>query len=146
MRKHTWEIFRGNPGMILVPSFFLLFASSSLALLAANALFPSNVVLGTMSLSPGWAVALSMGTLSTFLTLAIPFSDVLEKWKGGLLTPLDWMLNYFLLNAALLWLISRASDVFGLGISSWYVVAALAMAFDVAQTVVMVGLEKVRKM
>lgn len=144
MSKAMWEFFHKNPGTILTPSYFLLFASSSAVILLANMLFPNNVVVGTMSLSTGWAVAVSMGALSVFLTLAIPFASVLEKWKGRELSPRDWLFDYFLLNTILIWLLSRASDVFGLGISSWYVAAGLGMGLSLAQGLVMMLLEKLR--
>lgn len=118
--------------MILVITYFVLLAVNSLVIYLAHLWFPQNVVLGTQSLSPTWALFLSMGVLSLINTFAIPF------------TPKNRMVAYFILNFIGLWLVTRAAEQLGLGITSWVIAAILAVILDVFQGIAMMRLEKLR--
>lgn len=85
-----------------------------------------------------------MGTLALIGTFSIPFIHRYEKSRGRTLTSRDWMLAYFIINFVGLWVISRYSEQFGFGISSWVVAAVLAAVLDVAQGAAMMQLEKAR--
>lgn len=132
--------------MVLVVSYLVLLVSNSVVLFLAHALFPKMVVLGTGSLSVLWAVALSMGALSLLNTFAIPFVRVVENNRKKMFSTAEWMLSYFILNFVGVWLISRAAEQFGLGVSSWVVVLLLALVFDMVQGMVMMQLERMRLM
>ena len=130
--------------MILVITYFILFVVNSLVVYLANLWFPQNVVLGTQALTPLSALLLSMGVLSLINTLATPFMNQYEKGRKKSLAPKDWMLAYFGLNFVSLWLITRAAEQLGLGITSWVIAAVLAVVLDLAQGAAMMQLEKLR--
>lgn len=133
-----------NPGMILVISYAVIYLVNVLVLSFANMYYPEQVVLGTMSMDRTWAILHSMGTLSLLLVFAIPFIHEIEKMKGRELTSLEWMVKYYALNFVGLWIITRFSDQFGLGVTSWMVIAVLAAVLDFFQGMAMMGLEKLR--
>ncbi len=133
-----------NPGLVLVITYFILFAVNSLVLYLAHLWFPHHVVLGTQSLTPIWALILSMGTLTLLDTFAIPFINHYEKVRAQTLTTKDWMLAYFALNFVGVWLVTRFADNLGFGITSWIVAAILAVALDFTQGAAMMQLEKLR--
>ena len=86
-----------------------------------------------------------MGALALIDTLALPFAREAERHLGRMLTYQEWMLKYFVLNFVSIWIITRFSEQFGLGISSWTVAVALALVLDIAQGVVMMVVEQLRK-
>lgn len=104
----------------------------------ANMFFPAQIVLGTFTISKLWALIYSMGALAVVDTLALPFMYKLEEWKGRALTSMEWMFQYFVLNFITIYLLTRWSELFGLGVSSWIVVVILAAALDLAQGLAMV--------
>lgn len=126
----------------MVKTYVMMLVVNSIVLYLANMFFPQNVVLGTRALSPWWAVFLSMGTLALVDTFAVPFARVVENLKGRMLTSQEWMTKYFLLNFLGVWLISRFSEQFGLGVSAWYVVVILALVLDFVQGMVMMQMKK----
>lgn len=130
--------------MMLVITYFVLLAVNAGMLYWANLLFPQFVVLGTFTISLGWAIVHSMGTLALIDTFIIPFAREIEIRRKNMLTPKEWMAIYFLINAVGIWVITRFSEQFGLGISAWYVAVALAVVLDVVQGVVMMQMEKMR--
>lgn len=147
MAKKTISVISTQPtntGMILVTSYVVLFLVSSVVLHLANTFFPSQVVLGTMSMDRFWSILHSMGTLALITTFAIPFAHLLEQRLGRMLTSQEWMLKYFLVNFIGLWVITRFSDQFGLGIAHWYVAAILALGLDFVQGIAMMSLQKTR--
>lgn len=129
-----------HPNMMMVITFFATLIVNMIVAYVANMWFPQHVVLGTQSMNTSWAILHSMGTLALFLTLAMPFMTELEKKKGSMLTPIDWMTAYFVLNVVGLWLITRCSDQFGLGVSSWLVVVGIAVVLDFLQGMVMMAI------
>lgn len=142
MAKASYKPSSSNPNMMIVKTFALMFVVNSVVLYVANMFFPEFIVLGTATLSPYWAIFHSMGTLALVNTLALPFAHEIAKWKGRDLTTQEWMLKYFLLNALAFWVITRFSEQFGVGVSAWYVVVALAVVLDVVQGMVMMQMEK----
>lgn len=130
--------------MTLVATFVVMLVVNSVVLYLANAFVPEMVVLGTMSMSAAWAIVHSMGTLALVDTLALPFMYQLETWKGRALTSAEWMFQYFVVNFAVLYLITRFSDQFGLGVSSWFVVVVLAIVLDMVQGLAMMQLGKMQ--
>ena len=131
-------------GMVFVVTFFLLFAVNALVLFVANMFFPAMIVLGTMSLTLPWSIAHSMGALALIGTLIIPFVRKYEINREKMFNSAEWMLAYFLINLAGVWLIARFPDQFGLGISSWLVAVALAVVLDFVSGMAMMRLEKYR--
>lgn len=134
-----------NPGIVLVTSYFVLFAVNALVIYLANVYFPRNVVLGTFNINLGWSIFHSMGTLALINILIIPFIREIERWKGRMLTPMEWMVKYFVINFVGVWAITRFSEQFGLGVSSWLVVVILAAVLDLVQGVAMMQIGKVQK-
>jgi hypothetical protein len=84
------------------------------------------------------ALFYSMGALAVVDALALPFMYKLEEWKGRAMTSMEWMFQYFVLNFIVIYLLTRWSEVFGLGVSSWLVVVVFAAILDVAQGFAMV--------
>lgn len=136
--------FSKNPGMMMVISYLDLLIVNVIVLWLATQWFPQYIVLGTISLTAGWALCLSMSKLALIGTFAMPFFNEWEAKKGKKLADKDWMIGYFVINFVGLWLITRMSAVFGLGVTSWTVVAGLAIAMDAAQGFAMMQLEKWR--
>jgi hypothetical protein len=134
-----------NPGMIFTLSFFLLSIAHILVYGIGNMYFPTHIVVGTHSLTYFWALALSGGVLALLSLLVMPFFTAWEMKKRKELSPLEWMVGYFVVDLAGVWAFTRFSEVFGLGVSSWVVVLALAIVLDIVQGVVMMQLEKIRK-
>lgn len=134
-----------NPGMIMVISYAAMAVANGAVLYLAYAFFPSYIVLGNMSLTAMWALCLSIGKLTLVGTFAIPFFNQWEESRGKLLTSQDWMVGYFLINFVTLYLITRYSQVFGFGVTSWAVLALLALVMDMVQGMVMMKLENWRK-
>lgn len=133
-----------NPGLMLVFTYVVLFIVNSIVVYLANRWYPQAVVLGTASITAGWALIHSMGTLALIATFAIPFMRWYEDMKGKMLTSKQWMIKYFILNFVGVWLIARFADNLGLGVSSWRVVAVLALVLDFAQGFAMMRLEEYR--
>lgn len=144
MTKNDFNLMVDNPGILLVVTYFALLIINSIVIYLANLFFPNQVVLGTISMNTTWAIFHSMAALSLIATFAIPFFHEWENRRGKMLSSKEWMVYYFVLNAGGVWLITRVSDQFGLGITGWYVAVAIALVFDVFQGVVMMQLEKLR--
>lgn len=119
--------------MMLVCTYFVLFIINALVIWLANILFPNNIVLGTWSISKPWAIIHSMGMLTLIDTFAIPFIRMCESKYKKTLTPMHWMIVYFLINTGSIWLIARFAGEIGLGISSWIVAVFLAIVLDIFQ-------------
>lgn len=140
------EKVQAQHGLMMFYSFLALFATNVLVLMIANALFPSNIVLGTYSISYGWALYHSMFKLTVINVFVMPFVTYYEWKKGVIFTPMQWMTTYFVVNSVALWEITRFADNLGFGVSSLLVVILLAAAFDWIQGMVMMGLGKAIKM
>ena len=136
--------FLKSPGIVLVVTYFILFAVNSAVLYLASFWFPQYFVLGTMSITKPWAIAHSMGILAIINTFATPFINYYETSRSKMFAPKDWMIIYFAVNFVGVWLVTRFADNLGFGITSWLVVAILALALDVVQGAAMMQLEKLR--
>lgn len=132
-----------NPGMVLFIYYVVISSVSTLVIYLANMFFPEQVVLGTMSISMIWAVALSAGKLGVITTFAHPFLKEWELRQGKPLTPIHMMGYYLVVNFAALWFITRFAEIFGLGVSSWMVLLALAIVLDIVQGIAMTGVEPI---
>lgn len=133
-----------NPGLTLVATYVILFGVNAVVLYFANVYFPMQVVLGTMSMTATWAIVHSMAKLALIGTFALPFVHEFERMKGRTLSATEMMAVFYVVNFIGLWLIARFSDQYGMGLSAWYVAAALAVVMDFFQGIAMMGLEKVR--
>lgn len=130
--------------MMLVISYAVLWLTSTLVLWLATGWFPQDLVLGTATLTATQALWLSMGELALILVLSMPFFAEWEHRRGRILTPAEWSFGSLFVSFAGLWLITRLSNVFGLGVTSWMAVAGLALAVTVAHSMAMMKLEKWR--
>lgn len=131
-----------NPSLLVFLVFLQMFVIDAVVLYVGNMFFPQHLVLGTMSMDSMWAILHSMGALALVLTFSMPFFQISEHFLGRKLNPMDWMIGYFVVNFGALWLITRYSDQFGLGVSSWIVIAALAFVLDMIQGFSMVQFGK----
>lgn len=136
--------FSDNPGMITTISFVVVALINFIVIRMANAWYPSNVVMGTVDLSVAWAAFLFATALSLLTILLMPFVTVIEQRIKRSLAPHEMMITYLVINFISIWLITRKSEVFGVGVTSWTVVLGLAMILDVLQGVVMMQVEKWR--
>lgn len=144
MSKNTQTLFSQNPGLMYSLSLILIAAINVVVIYFANMFFPQNIVLGTMSLSTTWALILSGTALSVLTVLVMPLLTEWELRNHRKLSPLEMMVTYLVINFGFLWLISRAAEFLGLGISSWIVVLLLAVVLDFFQGAVMMAVEKMR--
>lgn len=126
-------------GMTVVVTTAIIFAVNAIVLYLAQMFFPKNIVLGTHSLSYFWALYMSMGKLALLTAFILPFVSKYEIMRNKIFSPTEWMALYFVVNFVGIWLITRFSEQFGLGVTSWVVVAALAVVLDVAQGMVMMA-------
>ncbi|MDQ5951021.1 MAG: hypothetical protein QG639_298 [Patescibacteria group bacterium] len=144
MAKSTGIRFEDNPGMMFVISFFTVALINFLVIWLANLWFPTNVVVGNVSLTPAWAAMLFGSALSLLTVLFLPFVTVWEQRIKRDLKPQEMMLLYLVFNFVSVWLLTRKSEVFGVGVTSWLVVLVLAVVFDIFQGLVMMQIEKWR--
>ena len=121
----------------MVVSFFIMWVVSAVIVSVANLVLPNHIVLGTMSLTTTAALLLSSGVIAWLTILGLPLFTEIEIRKQMILTPQHWMLGYFIINVVGVWVITRFSDVLGLGIASWVYVVGLAAVLDVAQGMAM---------
>ena len=102
-------------------------------------------MLGTAHLTPFMGLLFASAKLALIGTFIIPFVTEYERMQKRTLSSRDWMILYFFVNFATLWLIARFAEQLGLGLSSWVVAAVLAAVLDFAQGAAMMQLEKMRK-
>lgn len=112
--------------------YLVTFAVNALVLYVANMLFPSNVVLGNMSLSPTWAILLSAGALAVLSILAVPVIEYAQEMMGPF-TMTHWIVGYLIINFAGIWIVTRYAEQFGFGISAWWVGLIIAAVTDLLQ-------------
>ena len=68
--------------------------------------------------------------------IAVGFMPVIEnlaKQKKIKLTSTHWIILYWVVNAASLWLMGRFAELVGLGLNSWMVAVSLGFALDLLQ-------------
>lgn len=113
--------------------FIVQLVLNSLVLYFANRLFPAQVVLGNANSNLWWALFHSMSMLSLVGLLAVPLFEWKQEMLGKPLSAKHWMIGFLVVNFVGLWVISRFSEQFGLGISAWWVVLILAVVLDFVQ-------------
>ena len=141
----TIKLTKRETGIMLPITFAVLFVVSVAVVYVASMLFPNQVVLGTLYITPLWALIYSMTFLTLLNTFLLPVVREYEKYRGRMFQAKDWMVVYFATNFVGVWLITRFAEQIGVGVSSWVVVLFLAAVLDAAQGVSMMFLEKVRK-
>jgi hypothetical protein len=133
------EKFPQVSGMTVVISTVILYFVNAIILVLAQMFFPQHIVLGTHALPYYWAVFMSMGKLTLLTTFVMPFVSKYELMRKKIFSPMEWMALYFVVNFVGLWMISRFSEQFGLGFTSWTVVLVLAAVLDFAQGMAMMA-------
>lgn len=144
MSKQFQALVKRNPNMMLVISFFVVFIVNMIVVGLANSFFPQNYVLGTHSLTYLWALMLFSGELALITTLIIPFVTEWEHMRKKIMSPVEWTILYFFVNFIAVWGLTRFSEVFGFGTSSWMLVLVLAVVLDLAQGMAMMMIEKIK--
>jgi hypothetical protein len=134
--------FAKNPHMMFVISFFVVTVVNAIILGVANAIVPMQVVVGTFTIPPLFALLLTGASLSLITLLVLPFLTEVELRRGKNLSPAEMMAAYLVVNFVGLWLLTRRSEIFGVGVSSWMVVLVLAAVLDFVQGMVMMGIEQ----
>lgn len=117
----------------LVRLFGIWYVAQAIILGIVSAMFPQAIVIGTHTISPLAAIINSMLTLTLFAIGAIPLLELLQDARKMLFTTTHWMLFYFALNTAGLWIISRFAEQIGLGLSSWFVAVGLGLVMTLVQ-------------
>lgn len=119
---------------MMVCNFFILLIVNSLIIWLANMFFPKNIALGTWSITKFQAIVQSMGILALIDVFSIPFIKEYEIKRNKKMSPKNWMIAYFLINTAGIWLIARLAGYIGMGISSWLVAVILGLILDSVQS------------
>ncbi len=145
MAQQTYPIPKSNPNAHMSITFLLLWLVNGLVIALANFLMPRDIVLATISISHIAALVLSSGILAWFATVTLPLFTEIEIRKKMILTPLHWMIGYFIINTCAVWIIARFSDTIGLGVSSWFFVLVLAALLDVVQGMTMMAYGEMNK-
>jgi len=120
----------------------VLFVSNSLVIFLATLLFPRQIVLGNYFLPLFLALFFSMAVFSLYQAVMAPFIKDICRQRDIKLNPNRWSVIYFFLNSIGLWIIARLASVFGLGISSWTVIVALAIILSLAHSALLRALDK----
>lgn len=113
--------------------YFVHLALNAIVLLFANLLAPMSVVFGTEFISPNWGLFHAASLLALIGILCVPIFEYIRETRQQELSMKDWMAGYFIINFLGVWLISRFAEQFGFGVSSWWVVALVALVLDFAQ-------------
>lgn len=140
MAKNT-TLFERNPTMVQFISFIIVLVVNAITIAVANMFFPTSIVLGTMSLSYNWALFLSSSVISAVTVFALPFMYEIGHYKNRDLMPAELLSLYLLVNIICMWLITRAADVFGLGVSSWVVLLVITFILNFLQGMAMLGFD-----
>lgn len=129
-------------GTTLVMSTAVVFVVNVIVLFIAHMIAPHAYVLGTHSLNMWWAIKLSMGELALLCGVIMPFVGIIEKNRQRIFSPIEWSTLYLIVDVIGLWAISRFSEQFGLGVSSWMAILPLAIALDIFQGMSMMAFGK----
>lgn len=132
-------------GIELPISFVVMFIVNVIGVYVSNMFYPKMIVVGTFGLTSTEALLLSAGALAAINAFLIPFFHVIENTRKKMLTDMEWMLGYAVMNTVALWLITRIPMVFGLGISSWIPLVSLALILNFLQGFGMVAYGKVKQ-
>lgn len=115
--------------------FVFFFLGNCIVVYLAHRLFPNDVVLGTYFHTPLMALVSSMTALTLVTTGSAPVVESLIQVTKAKLTEPYWIISSFLLNLVSVWVIARFASMFGMGVSSWGVVAILAIILGLSQRV-----------
>lgn len=115
--------------------FVSFLVANSVVVYLANKFFPMAVVLGTHLLSPFTALIQSMLLFTLLIVAVMPVVEIAIAALELKVKDLHWMILYFLINSAGLWVTARFAEMMGLGLSSWVVVLILAFVINAAQGV-----------
>ncbi len=137
MAKQSYPIPTINHNAPMSIIFFITWLVTLIVIALANMFFPSQVVLGTMSLTHTTALLLSSGVIAWFATITMPIFTEIEVRKHMVLAPQHWMIGYLIINLIGVWVVARFADALGLGVASWVYVFALAVVLDVVQGIAM---------
>ncbi len=111
----------------------------------ANLIAPRALVLGTLSISPFWALLVSSGVLSFLGVAFAPVIELVSAKENLKLEMVHWTVLYFVINTLLIWLLARLSEILGMGISSWMVAVILGLILDFLQGIAIgVVMQKVK--
>lgn len=121
----------------MVKNYLYLLPTNALVIYLAGMWFSSQIVLGTASLTYAWAVCMVAGKLSLVAVLATPLIEAWGKKQKRTLTTADWMGAFLVINFATLWVVTRFSAQYGMGVTSWLVVLLLAAVLDFVQGLAM---------
>lgn len=133
-----------NPGMEFTLFFIVMAIVNLIVISVTNMLFPNDIVLGTMSISPVWATILSSLSIALIVMLSLPFIVEVELKRKKDLSPMEMMGAYLVINFVAIWLITRVAEIFGMGVTSWLVVLGLAFVLDMVQGIAIVQVQKLR--
>lgn len=125
--------------------FGALFVTHAVVIYVASLMFPEAVVLGTNTISPMMAVLYSVFVFTLIVVAAMPVIDAYQTAQRKVLSNMQWMVIYFVLNFVGLWLVARFAEQLGLGLASKYVVLALALGLDIVQGLIVTTLMKKMK-
>lgn len=139
MAKETYPIPKSNPNAAMSVTFFLMWVVNIVIVWLANNMFPQSFVLGTISVTPTFALLLSTGVLAWFTTIVMPLFTEIEIRKQMVLSPHHWLIGYLIVNIVGVWGITRFADVLGLGVGSIAYVVGLAAVLDFAQGMTMMA-------
>lgn len=114
-------------------TFVVWFIGHALVMYLANAFFPDAVVLGTHQFSVYQSLFYSMLVFTLITVGAIPLIEYAAILQKRALSVMDWMVLYFVINTAGIWVVARFAEILGLGISSWLVAVALGLVLDIVQ-------------
>lgn len=120
-------------GKQLSAMFLVFLLANSAFVYIANSIFPSNVVLGNHLFPPVLALFYSMLIFTLITVGMVPVIETVSESMKYKLKDMDWMVLYFIINTAALWLVAKFALQLGLGISSWFVAVVLAVVLDLIQ-------------
>ena len=115
--------------------FAVVDAASTYLFFLANKKYPYHIVLGNHVMGEMWSLFLSVGLISLLSLGLAPMIEWVAEHVKFKLNNRDWVVLYFFINFAAIWLVSRYAEWVGLGIDSWPVVAVLSLALVAIQAV-----------
>lgn len=114
-------------------TFVVWLIAHSLVFYLANRFYPQAVVLGTNELSALQGLAYSMVVFTLITVGSIPVVEMIAGMQNRVLKAMDWMVIYFVINTAAIWIVARFAEQLGMGISSWIVAVVLGLVIDAVQ-------------
>lgn len=119
-------------GLVFV-AFFVVHAA---VIYLANMFFPQLVVLGNHFFNPTLGLLYAVIPFTLVTVGSIPLIEHVGDAIKRKISNMEWMLYYFVINVAALWILARFAEWIGMGISSWLVVVVLGAIITFAQGMV----------